>query len=63
VYGNAGDLDEQEKIAKEYKIPLIYDGAHAFGVRLNNKSIFPMELLAPVVFMLPKFFIRLRVGL
>jgi dTDP-4-amino-4,6-dideoxygalactose transaminase len=40
VYGNAGDLEKQELIAKEAGIPLIYDGAHAFGVRYKGKSIF-----------------------
>jgi dTDP-4-amino-4,6-dideoxygalactose transaminase len=40
VYGNAGDLQKQEEIASNAGIPLIYDGAHAFGVRYNGKSIF-----------------------
>ena len=40
VYGNCGDLEKQEIIAKEIGIPLIYDGAHAFGVKYKGKSIF-----------------------
>jgi dTDP-4-amino-4,6-dideoxygalactose transaminase len=40
VYGNAGDIELQEKIAKQYNIPLIFDGAHAFGVKYKGKSIF-----------------------
>ncbi|MHA8066237.1 DegT/DnrJ/EryC1/StrS family aminotransferase [Aquirufa sp. ROCK2-A2] len=40
VYGNAGDLELQEEIAHEYQIPLIFDGAHAFGVKYKGKSIF-----------------------
>jgi dTDP-4-amino-4,6-dideoxygalactose transaminase len=40
VYGNAGDLEKQEEIASNADIPLIYDGAHAFGVRYKGKSIF-----------------------
>ena len=40
VYGNAGDLVKQEEIASNAGIPLIYDGAHAFGVKYKGKSIF-----------------------
>lgn len=40
VYGNAGDLELQEDLAKNEGIPLIYDGAHAFGVKFKGKSIF-----------------------
>lgn len=40
VYGNAGDLELQEELAYKSGIPLIYDGAHAFGVRYKGKSIF-----------------------
>lgn len=40
VYGNAGDLELQEELAKNAGIPLIYDGAHAFGVKYKGNSIF-----------------------
>lgn len=40
VYGNAGDLERQEQVAKKAGIPIIYDGAHAFGVRYKGKSIY-----------------------
>jgi dTDP-4-amino-4,6-dideoxygalactose transaminase len=40
VYGNAGDLELQEDLAKNVGIPLIYDGAHAFGVKYKGNSIF-----------------------
>ncbi len=40
VYGNAGDLELQEDLANKAGVPLIYDGAHAFGVRYKGKSIF-----------------------
>jgi dTDP-4-amino-4,6-dideoxygalactose transaminase len=56
VYGNAGDLGDQEKIAQEYKIPLIYDGAHAFGVRVNNKSIFSYGTVSTCSFHATKIF-------
>ena len=38
-YGLPCDLDEFSRISKQYKIPLIYDAAHAFGVIHNRKSI------------------------
>ena len=40
VYGNPCDVVEIEKIAKRHNLKIIYDGAHAFGVTINGKSIF-----------------------
>ena len=40
VYGNPCDVIGIEEIAKKYNLKVIYDGAHAFGVELNGKSIF-----------------------
>lgn len=40
VYGNPCDVEAIDKIAKRYNLRVIYDGAHAFGVTINNKSIF-----------------------
>ncbi|MCW3170516.1 DegT/DnrJ/EryC1/StrS family aminotransferase [Chryseobacterium sp. 09-1422] len=40
VYGNPCDVVEIEKIASKHNLKVIYDGAHAFGVRINGKSIF-----------------------
>ena len=40
VYGNPCDVLEIEKIANKYKLKVIYDGAHAFGVNVYGKSIF-----------------------
>lgn len=40
VYGNPCDVIEIEKIAKKHKLKVIYDGAHAFGVKISGKSIF-----------------------
>lgn len=39
VYGNPCDVLGIHKIAKKYKLKVIYDAAHAFGVRYNNQSI------------------------
>lgn len=40
VYGNPCDVIAIEQIAKKYNLKVIYDGAHAFGVNVHNKSIF-----------------------
>ena len=39
VYGNPCNVDAFEKIAKDHKVKLIYDAAHAFGVKVNGNSI------------------------
>lgn len=40
VYGNPCDVIAIEKIAKKHNLRVIYDGAHAFGVKINGQSIF-----------------------
>lgn len=40
VYGNPCDVVTIEKIAKKHNLRVIYDGAHAFGVQIEGKSIF-----------------------
>lgn len=40
VYGNPCDVQAIEKIARKHGLKIIYDGAHAFGVEINGKSIF-----------------------
>lgn len=39
VYGNPCNVDFIEEISKKYNIPVIYDGAHAFGVKYNRRSL------------------------
>ncbi|MGL5414432.1 MAG: DegT/DnrJ/EryC1/StrS family aminotransferase [Clostridium sp.] len=39
VYGNVCAVEEIEKIAKKYNLKVIYDAAHAFGVKVNGESI------------------------
>ena len=40
VYGNPCDVEAIQKIADKYKLKVIYDAAHAFGVEVKGKSIF-----------------------
>lgn len=62
VYGNCGDLDKQELIAKEFGIPLIYDGAHAFGVKYKGKSIFSYGTASTCSFHATKIFHTIEGG-
>lgn len=38
VYGNMCDVEKIQEIADQYKLKVIYDAAHAFGVRKNGVS-------------------------
>lgn len=40
VYGNPCDMEAIQQIADKYKLKVIYDAAHAFGVEVEGKSIF-----------------------
>lgn len=39
VYGNVCNIDEIQKIADKYSLKVIYDAAHAFGVKYKGKGI------------------------
>jgi dTDP-4-amino-4,6-dideoxygalactose transaminase len=38
VYGNPCEIDLIKKIASSYKLKVIYDAAHAFGVKVNGEQ-------------------------
>ena len=39
VYGNVCNVEEIERIAKKHNLKVIYDAAHAFGVKYKEKTI------------------------
>ena len=39
VFGNPCDVEAIDKIAKKYKLKVIYDAAHAIGSEINGKSL------------------------
>lgn len=39
VYGNPCDVDRIQEIADRHGLKVIYDAAHAFGVKLNGESV------------------------
>ena len=40
IFGNPCNVEVIERIAKKYKLKVIYDAAHAFGVSYKGKSVF-----------------------
>lgn len=40
VFGNPCDVEAIDEIARKHKLKVIYDGAHAFGVEVNGRSVF-----------------------
>jgi dTDP-4-amino-4,6-dideoxygalactose transaminase len=40
VYGNPCDVEAIQEIAKRKNLKVIYDGAHAFGVKYKGRSVF-----------------------
>ncbi|MFM2392971.1 MAG: hypothetical protein RLZZ546_953 [Bacteroidota bacterium] len=56
VYGNPCNVGALENISKKYNIPIIYDGAHAFGVKYKDESIFNYGSLSTCSFHATKLF-------
>lgn len=62
VYGNPCNLEKFEKIAKTHDLKLIYDAAHAFGVKYNNQSILNFGDLSILSFHATKTFNTIEGG-
>lgn len=56
VYGNPCKLEELQNIADTYGLKLIYDAAHAFGVKINGKSLTAFGDLSVLSFHATKVF-------
>lgn len=56
VYGNPCDVEAIEKIAEKHQLKVIYDGAHAFAVKYNGKSIFDFGDIATCSFHATKLY-------
>ena len=56
VFGNPCNIDVIENIAKKYKLKVIYDAAHCFGVTYNGKSIFDYGDISTCSFHATKLF-------
>ena len=62
VYGYPCDVEKIAALAKKYNLRVIYDGAHAFGVKVNGESIFRYGDLATVSFHATKLFHTIEGG-
>lgn len=62
VFGNACDIDEIQKIASRNNLKVIYDGAHTFGVKYKNKSIFSYGDISILSFHSTKLFHTIEGG-
>lgn len=62
VYGNPCYTDQIEKIAQKYGLHVIYDAAHAFGVKVNGQSVLNAGDLSILSFHATKVFSTIEGG-
>jgi len=62
VYGNPCQVDKIQKIADTYGLKVIYDACHAFGVKINGKSILNFGDLSFLSFHATKVFTTFEGG-
>ncbi|WP_113922806.1 DegT/DnrJ/EryC1/StrS family aminotransferase [Cognataquiflexum aquatile] len=62
VYGTPCDVEAIEKIAKKHHLKVIYDGAHAFGVKIKGRSIFEYGDISTCSFHATKVFHSIEGG-
>jgi len=56
VYGNPCDIDLIDKIAKKYKLKVIYDAAHCFGSKYKGESVLNFGDISTISFHATKIF-------
>ncbi len=62
VYGVPCEVEKIEAIANKHNLKVIYDGAHAFGVEVNGKSIFSYGDISTCSFHATKLFHTIEGG-
>ena len=62
VFGNPCDVEAIEKIAKNHNLKVIYDAAHAFGVKKEGKSILNYGDISVLSFHATKLFHSIEGG-
>lgn len=62
VYGHACDIKKIEKIALKYNLKIIYDGAHAFDVKVDGSSVFNAGDVSTISFHATKLFHTIEGG-
>lgn len=56
IYGYPCDVEKIESIAKKYNLKIIYDAAHAFGVKIGEKSLIDFGDISTLSFHATKLF-------
>lgn len=62
VFGNPCDIDVIDLIAKKHNLKVIYDGAHAFGVTVNGRSLLDYGDISTCSFHATKLFHTIEGG-
>lgn len=62
VYGNPCKVEEFQKLAETYNLKIIYDAAHAFGVRIRGNSVLNFGDLSVLSFHATKTFNTIEGG-
>ncbi|RMO89138.1 Aminotransferase, DegT/DnrJ/EryC1/StrS family [Pseudomonas syringae pv. philadelphi] len=62
VFGNPCDVDAIEQIAREHRLKVIYDGAHAFAVRHAGQSVLNRGDISTLSFHATKLFHTIEGG-
>lgn len=62
VYGIPCDVEKIQQIADRHGLKVIYDGAHAFGVKVNGRSIFEYGDISTCSFHATKIFHTIEGG-
>lgn len=62
VFGNACEVEAIDEIAKKHQLKVVYDAAHAFGVKHNNESVLRWGDAATLSFHATKVFHTIEGG-
>ena len=62
VFGNACDVEKIDEIAKKYNLKVIYDAAHAFGVKYKGNSVLNYGDISTLSFHATKIFHTIEGG-
>lgn len=62
VFGNPCDVERIEQIARKHNLKVVYDGAHAFGVRHKGQSVYNWGDISTLSFHATKLFHTIEGG-
>jgi len=62
VYGHPCDTEKIQAIADKYGLKVIYDAAHAFGIKVNDKNLFLAGVMSVISFHGTKLFTTFEGG-